>query len=177
MTEQIDRDDSTARVTHSEQRPEVHDIDFEKAETGTAGPQLNREQSHISNHDLHGVVSPDVEADAAQYERFSSRRKVIITWVVSLCGFLAPFSSTTVLAAIPEVAAEYNTSGSVIGISNALYLVFMGISPCFWGPMSQIYGRRWVRERRPHILQEPDSTNRQSRYASHQLRSSSASAS
>lgn len=48
------------------------------------------------------------------------------------------------LSAIPEVAAEYGTTGTVINISSALYMLFMGISPCFWGPASQIFGRRWV---------------------------------
>ena len=48
------------------------------------------------------------------------------------------------LSAIPEVASEYNTTGTIINISSALYMLFMGISPCFWGPASQIFGRRWV---------------------------------
>jgi multidrug resistance protein len=32
----------------------------------------------------------------------------------------------------------------VINLTNALYMLFMGISPCFWGPLSQVYGRRWT---------------------------------
>lgn len=119
------------------------EIDLEKARTEPDVPQLAREHSHVSHHELHGAVS-HVEADAAQYERFSNHRKVIITSVLSICGFLAPISSTTILAAIPEVAAEFHSTGTIINLSNALYLVFMGLSPCFWGPLSQIYGRRWV---------------------------------
>lgn len=60
------------------------------------------------------------------------------------CGLLSLISGTTVLAAIPEVAAAYGVTGSVIGINNALYIVFMGISPGFWGPLSQVYGRQKV---------------------------------
>jgi hypothetical protein len=117
------------------------DIDLEKARTQPDNPQLTREHSHISHHELHGAVSHHIEADA---ERFSNHKKVIITGVLSICGFLAPISSTTILAAIPEVAAEFRSTGTIINLSNALYLVFMGLSPCFWGPLSQIYGRRWV---------------------------------
>jgi hypothetical protein len=29
---------------------------------------------------------------------------------------------------VPEVAQTYNTTGSIIQISNALYLIFMGLS-------------------------------------------------
>jgi len=78
------------------------------------------------------------------YDRLSSPRKIGVIIVVSFCSFLAPISSTTILAGVPEVSATYGTSGSVVNLSNALYMLFMGISPCFWGPMSQVYGRRNV---------------------------------
>jgi hypothetical protein len=43
-----------------------------------------------------------------------------------------------VLSAIPEVASSLNTTGSIVGVTNAVYLVFMGVSPCFWAPISQV---------------------------------------
>jgi hypothetical protein len=51
--------------------------------------------------------------------------------VLSFTAVLAPLSSTTVLSAVPEVAAEFSTSGDVVNLSNALYLVFMGLSRKF----------------------------------------------
>ena len=108
---------------------------------------LTLTQSHLSSHDIHQVptnASSFVEVNAAQYERFSPRRKMGITAVLSLCGFLAPISSTTILSAIPEVAHDYDTSGSIINVSNGLYLIMMGLSPCLWGPISTLYGRRPV---------------------------------
>jgi Major Facilitator Superfamily len=119
-------------------------MDLEKAPTVVDAPPLHHIESHLSHHELHGAVSTHTEANAAQYERFSEHRKIIITAVLSLCGFLAPISSTSILSAVPEVADEYHTTGSVINLSNALYLIAMGLSPCVWGPLSQIYGRRWV---------------------------------
>ena len=78
------------------------------------------------------------------YDKFSERRKMIVVAVVSFCSFLAPISSTTVLSAVPEVAATFHTDGSIINVSNALYMLFMGLSPCFYGPYGNIYGRKWV---------------------------------
>lgn len=118
-----------------------------KSETAEDRPNLARIVSHQSHHDIHAVASHAssyVEVNAAQYERFSLTKKHIITFVLSVCGFLAPVSSTAILSAIPEVAKTYNTTGSIINLSNALYLIFMGLSPCFWGPISQVYGRRWI---------------------------------
>ena len=131
------------RTTAPKHNPDT-DIDLEKAPTLPDGPDLTQVNSHISHQDLHATVSSHIEANAAQYTRFSPHRKVIITAVLSLCGFLAPISSTSVLSAIPEVATIYNSTGTIINLSNALYLVSMGVSPCFWSPLSQVYGRRWI---------------------------------
>ncbi|KAL1835178.1 hypothetical protein VTK73DRAFT_6099 [Phialemonium thermophilum] len=64
--------------------------------------------------------------------------------LLSFCSFLAPISSTSVLAATPEIAAEYDTTGSIVDVANAMYMLMMGISPIVWGPLSQVYGRRVV---------------------------------
>ncbi len=108
--------------------------------------------SHASNH--HDMITTNppaassdkyAEAGDAIYKKFSHRRKMIIVAVVSFCACLSPISSTAVLSAVPEVAATYSTSGPIINVTNALYLVFMGLSPVFWGRIGQVYGRRIVR--------------------------------
>lgn len=123
--------------------------DLEKQPTvDTRRPTLEPTISHVSTHDIAHVPTahtggPPVSDEV--YDRFTLTRKNIITAVLSFCGFLAPISSTTILAAIPEVAETYASDGTTINISNALYMLFMGISPMFWGPIGQVYGRRWVR--------------------------------
>ncbi|KAJ6115857.1 hypothetical protein N7523_006274 [Penicillium sp. IBT 18751x] len=102
---------------------------------------LDLVQSHLSHHDM-PVANDFHEVDAEQYLRFSPTRKIVIVFVLSFCSFLAPISSTSILSGIPEVAKTYNTTGSVINASNALYLAFMGVSAPFWGPFSQVWGRR-----------------------------------
>ena len=150
-------DHSTAQVQPhidevSPAQTSTPDADLEKGNSPNERPDLDRIESHLSHHDIHGAAATGnlaisktwTESNSAQYTRFSEHRKIIITAVLSVCGLLAPISSTTVLSAIPEVAATYHTSGSIINLSNALYLVFMGLSPCVWGPLSQVYGRRWI---------------------------------
>lgn len=107
---------------------------------------LQRTISTVSHHHDMADVGYVATGDNDQvYKRFSERRKTIIVAVVSFCSFLAPISSTTVLSAVPEVAATFNTDGSIINVSNAMYMLFMGLSPCFYGPYGNIYGRKWVR--------------------------------
>jgi hypothetical protein len=101
--------------------------------------------SHVSHsHDAPIEHTSYIEVPDEVYDRLPHSRKLIIVALLSYCGLLAPISSTTVLSAVPEVAATYETTGSIINLSNALYMLFMGFSPCFWGPLSQVYGRRIV---------------------------------
>ncbi|KAF8191668.1 major facilitator superfamily domain-containing protein [Mycena galopus ATCC 62051] len=114
-----------------------------KAGVDSDGGALHHIRSHP--HDIPMMITPPVpKADNIIYDRIPAHRKVIITCVLAICGLLAPISSTTVLSAIPEVAGTFNTTGTIINLSNAIYLIFMGISPCFWAPISQVYGRRWI---------------------------------
>ncbi|CAH0056989.1 unnamed protein product [Clonostachys solani] len=123
----------------------------------TAGicPPQNRESDSL---DLHFVPThrsmgfevpvelphQDEEENNTRFDRLSSRRKRGIVALLSFCALLSSTATTSVMAATPEVASEYNTTGSMINISNAMYTLSMAISPLFWGPLSQLYGRRWV---------------------------------
>jgi hypothetical protein len=106
--------------------------------------QLQRTVSSVSHHDMANVQYIATGDNDIIYSKFTERRKMVIVAVVSFCSFLAPISSTTVLSAVPEVAETFDTDGSIINVSNALYMLFMGLSPCFYGPYGNIYGRKWV---------------------------------
>ncbi|KAF7908582.1 uncharacterized protein EAF01_004337 [Botrytis porri] len=102
--------------------------------------------SHISNTQDAPIQQTysNVSIPDAIYDRIPPNRKLVIVALLSFCSFLAPISSTTVLAAVPEVANTYNSTGTIINLSNALYMLFMGLSPLVWGPLSQVYGRRLI---------------------------------
>ncbi|KAG7039506.1 MFS general substrate transporter [Colletotrichum scovillei] len=76
------------------------------------------------------------------YARFRPLQKRTITAIAAFCGFLAQASTTSVLAAVPEIVETYHTTANVISISNAVYLAFMGLSSLIWGPWADIFGRR-----------------------------------
>ena len=118
-------------------------------------PEITRLESrstldHVSTHVSLGPDNPVehyssfVEVPDEVYDRFPKHRKTIIVVLLSFCSFLAPISSTSVLAATPEVAADYGTNGTIINVTNAIYMLMMGISPIVWGPLSEVYGRRMV---------------------------------
>ena len=109
-------------------------------------PRLTPIPSHISNtHDAPMLeLNSYTELPDEVYDRLSPSRKVVIVTLLSFCSLLVPMSSTTVFAAVPEVATTYHSTGAIINLSNALYMGFMGLSPMFWGPLAQVYGRKPV---------------------------------
>ncbi|KAF9880063.1 major facilitator superfamily transporter [Colletotrichum karsti] len=82
--------------------------------------------------------------DETVYAKFTPKRKALITAIVSFGGLGINLAALLVLSALPEVATAFNTTGTVINYSNALFLLIMGIGVLFWGPLSQVYGRKWV---------------------------------
>lgn len=126
----------------SEPYEDAQGVDLEKGQRKNNDLDLAHVQSHASAHDIPHI--PYREAGDEIYDKFTPFKKTCIVAVLAFCSFLAPMASTTVLAAVPEVASTYNTTGTIINVSNALYMLFMGLSPMFWGPIGQVYGRRWT---------------------------------
>ncbi|KAI1862635.1 uncharacterized protein JN550_010160 [Neoarthrinium moseri] len=128
--------------------------DVESSRDGSdSSSHASEDGNDLDRYSTHHSMGPDapvqpessvIEIPDEVYDRLPSHRKYVIVSLLSFCSFLAPISSTSVLAASPEVAKEYGTTGSIINLSNALYMLMMGLSPMCWGPLSQVYGRRWV---------------------------------
>ena len=145
-----DRDSAAPRRSDTISECDSDDTVPERTPKIASPAQIYRSTSHMSGPD--GFDPPDPvrrqgsdgkyqEADDALYDRLSRRRKATVVAVLSFCAFLSPQSSTSVLAATPEVAETFGTTSSIINVSNAAYMVFMGVSPVVWGPMSQVFGR------------------------------------
>ncbi|KAL2445735.1 hypothetical protein ABEF95_010457 [Exophiala dermatitidis] len=86
-----------------------------------------------------------IESNAAfvlVYTKFSPLQKRFIIVLLATCAWLGTTSTTGVLAAVPEIVLDFKTTANAVSISNALYLVFMGVFACLWGPFADIFGRR-----------------------------------
>jgi multidrug resistance protein len=129
--------DIERQLSHSDSSIHGQEQDSPTVET------LYQTRSHVSATEIATADTAYREVGDEVYDRFSRPRKRVVVAVLSYCAFLSPISSTTVLSAVPEVAKQFQTTGSIINLTNALYLVAMGLSPMFWGPISQVFGRRW----------------------------------
>ncbi|KAH3680252.1 hypothetical protein WICMUC_000433 [Wickerhamomyces mucosus] len=75
-------------------------------------------------------------------DNYSSLRKNLIVLICSIACFLAPMSSMAFLPAVSIIAKRFNTTGTIIDLSNAIYCIVMAISPPILNPLCNIYGRR-----------------------------------
>jgi multidrug resistance protein len=153
-------DKITTRQPYPEQTDSKHGEPYEKEldienqttsrghnsidDTSSQRPKLEPIRSHVSTHDAPGATNDDhYEEGDEVYSKFTPNRKIVIVSVLSFCSFLAPISSTSILSASPEVVATFHTTGALFNLSNALYMLFMGLSPLVYGPLGTTYGRRW----------------------------------
>jgi hypothetical protein len=80
-----------------------------------------------------------VETNAsALYDTLPLWRKSILVFVTSWTTLGACFSSTSLLSANKEIAAELGTTPNVINLSTGGLLFAMGISSLVWGPIAAV---------------------------------------
>lgn len=98
--------------------------------TSPASSSASKPESHLESQN---------EDDSNRYSRFSIWRKRLVLFIVSWSAFAVISSSTSLLTAAPEIAAEFGTTVEIINITNAAVLVVMGSSSLFWGPLSKYF--------------------------------------
>ncbi|TKA55056.1 hypothetical protein B0A53_02531 [Rhodotorula sp. CCFEE 5036] len=105
-------------------------------------PSASESAWNAADVPLGGVYDlPEMET-MARLERTLPRRKRLIVATVAYCALLAPFSSSSFLPSIPQIVEDLDTTASIINITVAIFILFIGIFPLFWAPYSGVYGRR-----------------------------------
>ncbi|KAF9246143.1 MFS polyamine transporter [Melanogaster broomeanus] len=91
------------------------------------------------------IVDWDGPDDPQNPNNWSSTRKWAATAIVSLFTFISPVSSSMIVPAMGQVAAEFGITNSVvIAQSTSIFVLAYALGPFFLGPMSEIYGRSRV---------------------------------
>ncbi|KAI4150459.1 MAG: hypothetical protein LQ340_004051 [Diploschistes diacapsis] len=82
------------------------------------------------------------EGVPAPYTIFTSQQKVLLLILVSIAASFSSFASNIYFPAIPSVADDLHVSQELVNLTVTLYLIFQGLSPTFWGALSDVEGRR-----------------------------------
>ncbi|ORY61270.1 major facilitator superfamily domain-containing protein [Pseudomassariella vexata] len=85
---------------------------------------------------------PPYEKPPGQYHVFSLGKKRRCIYIISLAGLFSPLSSNIYFPAIGAISRDLDVKVSLIALTITIYMVIQGISPSFWGPLSDTRGRR-----------------------------------
>jgi multidrug resistance protein len=73
---------------------------------------------------------------------FSNKKKNWILFQVGLAGFFGPLSSTIYVPALLDIATNLNTTLNMVNLTISLFILFYGVAPMVWAPLSERLGRR-----------------------------------
>ncbi|PYI07045.1 MFS general substrate transporter [Aspergillus sclerotiicarbonarius CBS 121057] len=76
------------------------------------------------------------------YSIFDNRQKWLIIIIVSTAATFSGFASNIYFPALPTIANDLNVSVELVDLSVTSYLIFQGLAPSIWGPVSDVRGRR-----------------------------------
>ncbi|CAK7215992.1 hypothetical protein SEUCBS140593_002720 [Sporothrix eucalyptigena] len=123
-------------------------LDFHAGPATTATPSQHSvvddgsaPSSEIDDNDATVLTAVTTTLSAATVP---TSRKMFILVTVSWMTLAATFSSTSLLPALPEIAADYGTVIEILTITNAGVLLAMGLASFLWVPLQEAYGRRFA---------------------------------
>ncbi|PHH90640.1 hypothetical protein CDD83_3045 [Cordyceps sp. RAO-2017] len=80
--------------------------------------------------------------DGQPYSIFDPRQKALIVLVVSVAATFSGFASNIYFPALSAIADDIGTSIELVNLTVTFYLIFQGLAPSVWGPVSDVKGRR-----------------------------------
>ncbi|KAK2601292.1 hypothetical protein N8I77_010754 [Diaporthe amygdali] len=78
------------------------------------------------------------------YSVFTKWQKPYLTYLLGFLTFASSLTANIYLPLILLLARQYHTSYQSINLTITVYLIFQGVSPSFWSPLSDVFGRRPV---------------------------------
>lgn len=76
--------------------------------------------------------------------RYSNVIKWFIVFTVAYASAAGPMGSAILFPSLSQIAAELRTTPAIVNLTVALYMLSMAISPLWWSPLSELFGRRSV---------------------------------
>lgn len=95
--------------------------------------------------DLEKSLQPQLESQyqtPPEYCALPKWRKYLVLATVSWLALVTTYISTSLLPATPEIGKEFQTTVTILNITNAGFLVAMGLSSFIWSPLVEVLGRR-----------------------------------
>ncbi|WFD19858.1 hypothetical protein MCAP1_002098 [Malassezia caprae] len=76
------------------------------------------------------------------YTVFRPSVKALTIAMAAIAGFMSPFGSNIYMPALPQITEKLNITQGQTLLSVTMYMIFQGVAPSFWAPLSDTLGRR-----------------------------------
>ncbi|KAI0652010.1 MFS general substrate transporter [Trametes meyenii] len=76
------------------------------------------------------------------YSIYTTRERWFIVAVTAFAALFSPLTANIYFPAIPTLSSAFHVSTEQINLTVTVYMVVQGISPMFWGTLSDRWGRR-----------------------------------
>lgn len=117
--------------------------------TGEKQPNLDPERGYekvdpgdTPNEDPN-IVTWDGPTDPENPMNWGVYKKMIATLAMGIMTFVVTFASSVFSTATNQVAKEFSISVEVAILGTALFVLGFAPGPIIWGPMSELYGRKY----------------------------------
>ncbi|KAH9858031.1 MFS general substrate transporter [Lenzites betulinus] len=119
------------------------DVDNDNASTVHAPPPTNKSEG-VSQNSMPEDSDSQTPAESPQkpYSVYTNQEKWFIVGVASFAALFSPLTANIYFPAIPTIAAAFHESTELINLTVTVYMIVQGISPMFWGTLSDRWGRR-----------------------------------
>lgn len=89
-----------------------------------------------------GEGTTDLPESEPTDTRFTKQEKWFIVCLTAFVGLFSPLTANIYFPAIPTISQAFNKSTELINLTVTMYMIFQGVAPMFWGPISDHVGRR-----------------------------------
>ncbi|KAI1356570.1 major facilitator superfamily domain-containing protein [Xylaria sp. FL0043] len=79
---------------------------------------------------------------AEPHSIFDKRQKALITFLAATAATFSGFASNIYFPSLPTISEDLGVSIELVNLTITSYLIFQGLAPSLWGPLSDVKGRR-----------------------------------
>ncbi|KAJ0120147.1 hypothetical protein J7T55_001002 [Diaporthe amygdali] len=105
--------------------------------------EVEEEQSFAGSNPQDEIVEAEQRPRSEQpFHIFSKKQKWVVVAIIGVAGLFSGLSSNIYFPSLDAIAQDLRVSLTDVSLTITSYLVIQGISPLFWGPLSDTLGRR-----------------------------------
>lgn len=96
----------------------------------------------LADRDKSNAQTSSTVSSSQPFSIYTGRQKNFMVLLISVVATLSGFASNIYFPSLPAISADLSVSTQLVNLSVTSYLIFQGLSPTFWGVLSDTHGRR-----------------------------------